>query len=131
VDRNKRQLADLADLNALLGTLSWSSAVNEHVIKCGICLTDKKICAADRNNKGRVLYFKQKHFDNCAEKNTGLAQSAAKQRKEMTAMRGVMSAFLQKPTPPVQSSNDISFDDIDADLLDQTTSTNVDDDVQL
>jgi hypothetical protein len=74
--------------------------------------------------------FKQKHYDNCGAKNSGLAQSAAKQRKEMkAAIRGAMSAFLQKPTTQVQSSNDISFDDID--LLEQATSTNVDDDVQL
>ncbi|CAG2217234.1 unnamed protein product [Mytilus edulis] len=56
VIRNERQENQLSEFNQLLNGMEKSEAVTEHKIRCGICKEIKQVCAADRNNEGKIKY---------------------------------------------------------------------------
>ncbi|VDI79792.1 Hypothetical predicted protein [Mytilus galloprovincialis] len=102
VIRNERQENQLSEFNQLLNGMEKSEAVTEHKIRCGICKEIKQVCAADRNNEGKIKYFKRKHYDKCLA-NSG---STSLKPKVVGQMQQFMKTFFSKQsqentdTPP-------------------------------
>ncbi|XP_052072200.1 uncharacterized protein LOC127710411 [Mytilus californianus] len=85
-----------------------SEAVTEHKIRCGICKELKLVCAADRNNEGKIKYFKRKHYDKCLANGT-----TSLKPKVVGQMQQFMKAFFGKQSP---ENTDTPTQDIDTEL---------------
>ncbi|XP_046341460.2 uncharacterized protein LOC124122466 isoform X1 [Haliotis rufescens] len=64
VHRNDRQQATFDELAAMLKELNNSAPVSEGKFLCGNCGKERLVCP-NRNNVGRVKYFRRKHYDTC------------------------------------------------------------------
>jgi len=68
VERNEHQSNELEHLKAELQKYGNAYDVTEISARCGLCKSSVSL-PADRQVKGKVTYFKSKHFDACEKRN--------------------------------------------------------------
>ncbi|XP_067653707.1 uncharacterized protein [Haliotis asinina] len=85
VHRNDRQQATFNELAAMLKELNNSAPVSEGKFVCGNCGKERLVCP-NRNNVGRVKYFRRKHYDTCVASGGRGKQRASRQNKPFSVM---------------------------------------------